>query len=258
MDFLKILQTSPSFGRSGYRPEPYLRLVLAEAASYGMPPQVVATLDDIAAMMGFYEPLPDGQAHWMGSTVMPNWQYDRRASSVERITDVEALALKQRAMIAFGHMPPGHLCGTAEIVCAMGNLTENSIPKPFFEVFQWATVDVQATLTDKTPAEIRQERNWPEILDSDVIRPGGRLNATYQQIATLIRREVIAAMRENPRAHRKLLKPFASDMLELNQKLIAEAKAEGTPAVIEPLERTTGAIYQMFPDLKAEKAGEGT
>jgi hypothetical protein len=37
-------------------------LVLAEAASYGMPPQVIATLDDVAAMLGLYEPLPANQA----------------------------------------------------------------------------------------------------------------------------------------------------------------------------------------------------
>ena len=32
----------------------FLRLVLAEAMNYGLPPQVVATLDDVAAMLGCY------------------------------------------------------------------------------------------------------------------------------------------------------------------------------------------------------------
>src|SRR5579859_6085401 len=87
---------------------PFLRLVLAEAASYGMPPQVIATLDDVAAMLGFYEPLPANQAAYVGGP-MVQWRTAREQPIHETVVDVERLALKQRCLIAFGGAPPGHM-----------------------------------------------------------------------------------------------------------------------------------------------------
>ena len=118
MDVVEIMQSPlTQLGRTG----PFLRLVLAEAAVYGMPAQVIATLDDVAAVLGFYDPLPVGQVAHLGGPLV-QWRSSVQQPTFERITDVEALALKQRALIAFGGAPIDQMVGTAEIVCAMGNL----------------------------------------------------------------------------------------------------------------------------------------
>jgi hypothetical protein len=157
MNIVEILKSPlAESGRNG----PFLRLVLAEAASYGMPPQIVATLDDVAAMLGFYNPLPMGQAAHVAGPIV-TWRTDRRQPSIERIADVEALAMKQRFLVAFGGAPPGHTVGTAEIVCAMGNLHKDlGMPAEYYDVFHWASTDVLSKLTGQTPEEVLKEKGW--------------------------------------------------------------------------------------------------
>src|SRR5207237_350968 len=157
MDVLEIMRSPlTESGRTG----PFLRLVLAEAASYGMPPQVVATLDDVAAMLGFYDPLPAGQAaHVAGPLV--RWRTDRRQPTIERVTDVEALAFKQRCLIAFGGAASGHMVGTAEIVCAMGNLhtaEEVRPPKLYWELFHRDATHLMSELKRSSPAAVLKDR----------------------------------------------------------------------------------------------------
>src|SRR5690242_1002571 len=93
--------------RRGDRDTNFLRLVLAEAASFGLPPQLVAAIDDTAAMLGLYDPLPAGQiAHIAGPLV--TWRTHRFQPDYQTVVDVAQLAYKQRALIGFGGAPPGH------------------------------------------------------------------------------------------------------------------------------------------------------
>ena len=95
MDVVEILRSPlAETGRSG----PFLRLVLAEAVRYGMPPQAVATLDDVAAMLGFYEPLRRSvSAHVAGP--LPIWRTHPDQPFIERVSGgVEHLAYKQRCL----------------------------------------------------------------------------------------------------------------------------------------------------------------
>src|SRR5437588_7056530 len=115
---------------------------------------------------------------------------------MERVIEAEHLALKQRCLIEFGGAPAGHMVGTAEIVCAMGNLhtaEEVRPPKPYWELFQWAATDVMARLTGKPKATVLKDKGWPAIGDDEVLRPGGRLYPAYQATATNVRRTAIAA-----------------------------------------------------------------
>ena len=174
-------------------------MVLAESAKFGMPGHIIATIDDIAAMLGYYEPLPKGAAaHVAGPFVA--WRTHPAQPSIERIHDVEALATKQRSLIAFGGAPPGHMVGTAEIVAAMYNTITNFAPPEFIDVFRWAAIDVLAVLQGITPEEVLRDptkKGWRIIEDDEVLKPSGRLYSTYQTIATSLRREVISSMEKD-------------------------------------------------------------
>ena len=74
----------------------FLRLVLAEAINYGIPPQVIATLDDVAAMLGCYEPLPEGQAAHLAAPLV-TWRTHKYQPDYQDIVDIQLLAYKQRA-----------------------------------------------------------------------------------------------------------------------------------------------------------------
>jgi hypothetical protein len=253
MDIVEIMRSPlTQSGRSG----PFLRLVLAEAASYGMPPQVIATLDDVAAMLGLYEPLPANQAaHVAGPMVQ--WRTTRVQPTHETVVDVEHLALKQRCLIAFGGAPPGHMVGTAEIVSAMGNLhtaEEVRPPKPYWELFQWAATDVLSKLTGDPPEVVLKAKGWPAISDDDVLRPGGRLYPTYQEVATHIRRFTIGAMAEAPDNPRQILRPLAQLFLRSHKRHLAEAEAQGDVRMIDGLKSSLRTITTMFPDLISDQS----
>jgi hypothetical protein len=233
----------------------FLRLVLSEAASYGMPAQVVATLDDIAAMLGYYRPLPEGQAvHLAGPLVQ--WRTDRQQPVLERITEIEGLALKQRALVAFGGAPPDHRVGTAEIIVALSNCHKSFMPKPYYEIWAWACTTVMAHLTGENPEKIRKTNEWPQVFDNDVLRPGGRLHPTYTEIATSIRRVSIDSMRgdeENPRVR---LRPLALVFLHAHQRYLNEAKHEAGSVEllqVEAVENAIKSIHSMFPDITQDE-----
>ena len=249
MDLVSMI-SSPlaQAGRAGS----FLRLVLAESAAYGMPGSVIVVLDDIAAMLGLYEALPEKAAtHVAGPLV--NWRTHPQQPSFERIHDVEKLAYKQRALVAFGGGPPGQMVGTAEIVIAMGNLVQGTSPPEYYEVFQWASLDVLQEITCHTAEQILADpgkKHWRKIPDAEVVQPGGRLYQTYQTICTTIRRELIAAMGNNPDHPRALLQPFAKLFLHGNAQARAEAEASGESRVIEMIDDSTRTILAMFPELR--------
>jgi hypothetical protein len=224
-----------------------------------MPPQAVATLDDVAAMLGFYDPLPKGAAaHLAGPLTV--WRTDPNQPTIERVAEIEALALKQRCLIAFGGAQPGHMVGTAEIVCAMGNLhKEFEMPRPYYEVFTWASVDVLTRLTGEAPSEVRKVRKWPVITDDDVLKPGGRLHPTYQEVATNIRRTAISAMENAPDNPRQYLRPLAEHFIRSHTRVLADARADGEPEIVDRIEHAISTIRAMFPDLTVDQdQAEGT
>ena len=236
-------------GQSG----PFLRLVLAEAVRYGMPPQAIATLDDVAAMLGFYDPLPTGAAAQIAGP-MAIWRTHPDQPILERVGDVERLAYKQRCLIAFGGAAPDHMVGTAEIVCAMGNLHRKSgVPREYRDIFEWATVDVLTILTGHTREAINKERKYPTaISDDDVLMPGGRLHGTYQEIVTNLRRTAIAALEaeDNPREY---LRPLAQHFLKVHNRHLAEAEAEEYTEMAIAIRKTIAMIERMFPDLTPQQ-----
>lgn len=250
MEKLNMLEVMTSPLTQTGRSAPFLRLVLAEALQFGMPAQVVATLDDIAALLGFYAPLSVGQAaHLAGPLV--TWRTDRRQPTLERVSDVEALAMKQRALIAFGGAAPGHMVGTAEIVCALGNTHKETMPTPYYELWTWAATDVQHRLTDRPKEVIRKDHSWPAIGDEEVLQPGGRLHATYSEVATHIRRTAIAVVHgspdEDPRAR---LRPLAEIFLRDYEAQLRDHQRQDRPMDAALIEEAVATMRRMFPDLK--------
>ena len=59
------------------------------------------------------------------------------------------------------------------------------MPREYYEVFHWASVDVLATLMaepnalakQEAKAKLWKEKGWELVLDEDVLKPGGRLQA---------------------------------------------------------------------------------
>jgi hypothetical protein len=245
------MMNSPLLARSD-RAGQFLRLCLAEVTQYGVPGSAVVVLDDIAAMLGLYEALPQPAASHVGGPMVA-WRTSPKQPSFERIEDVERLAYKQRALIAFGGGPPGQMVGVAEIVCAMGNIIQGTSPPDYYDIYQWASLKVIEELSGTKPEEVLNDpskANWRLIPDADVLEPGGRLYATYQIICTNIRRESIAQSEANPDYPRTLLKPFARLFLEGNAKARREAELSGAdPRVFEMIDESTRIILSMFPDL---------
>lgn len=227
----------------------FLRLVLAEAALYGMPPQIIATLDDVASMLGFYDPLPAGQSGALAGPVV-QWRTDRRQPSFERIIDVEQLAMKQRALIAFGGAPPDHMVGTAEIVNAMINLHKDTIPDSYQPVFAWASCHVHRELNPEIDLDkLRKDKGWPDVADADVLKPGGKHHPTYEEIAVNIRRSVIEAGRGGDNDPRYHLRPLAAHFLQAHTGYLKRAEEDGTASEVRQLHRAVRTIREMFPDL---------
>jgi hypothetical protein len=250
MDIAKILR-SPLM-ESG-RPGNFLRLCLAETANYGVPGHILATLDDLAAMLGLYDPLPKGPAEHLASP-FTMWRTHPSQPTMERVHDVEKLAYAQRATIAFGGGRSGETVGTGEILIACGNILKGESPPEYFDVFTWAALDCLRIITGETTEKILSDpgkRGWTIIPDKEVLIPGGRLYQTYQTIATSIRRDAIAALSKdsNPRAR---LLPFARQFLEANARVRATAIEDGNADLLAFLDKSDLTIRTMFPTLAEE------
>lgn len=230
-------------------PQSFLRQVLAELAGYGVPQQVIATLDDVAVLLGFYEPMPASQAAHLAGPIR-EFRSAPGALIIDRLTDLEALVVKQRALLAFGGERPGHLVGTAEIVAAMGNTLKQTLPPGFYEVFVWAGTDVLSTLLRCTPEEVRRIKEWPEVADADVLRPGAKHHEIYMHLTGHIRRYAIQSLRGDTQAPREVLRPLAEKFVQEHLQRQAEATASGDQAQAAQYGQLVRRIRQMYPDLK--------
>ena len=159
----------------------FIRLALLEAARFGMPQATIA-LDDMAAALGFYPPLPTNQAAYLAGPFAA-WQTDPKQPALDRLPEVEPLAVYDRASSAFGLFPPGMSVGPAEIVVAMCSLIQDLSPPDYYRLFQWAMARVKAQISGGTLAEAEEQAGWEHIPDEEVIVPGGSLYPTYQQAA---------------------------------------------------------------------------
>lgn len=251
MDIIELMNNPLTQAGSA---SPFIRLVLAQAAFFGMPPQAVATLDDLAAMLGFYDPLSKGQNGHLASPLV-KWRTDSRQPSFERITELERLAYMQRAMIAFGGAPPGHMVGTAEIVCAMANTYRDGTPDAHMKVFEWAASYAMSYVYDATREQICKDHHWSLIADDDVLKPTGRYHIAYTEMATSIRRHAIAASQAESFAHpRQVMRPLAAHFVRMTRRHIALARNHEDPDVarllVPELEERLVRIEAMFPDLE--------
>jgi hypothetical protein len=227
------IMSNPLMARTrehSFRPEGFLRLVLATAANYGMPPQVIASLDDLGSILGYHEPLSASQAGHLAAPLAA-WRTDRRQPVFEQNVDVAHLAYMQRCLIAFGGAQPGHMVGTAEIVFAMGNVHQDFLEKElgvsgtYREIFNWAAIDVLSALEGKPKDHYWTERKWAVVTDDDVIKPSGRLYATYVEMATYIRRMTNNWLKDRPDHPRKLMEPVAKTLLD-SWRLVRQRLAE--------------------------------
>jgi hypothetical protein len=239
-----------------FRPEGFLRLVLAQAANYGMPPQVIASLDDLGSVLGYHEPLAASETAHIAAP-LAQWRTHRSQPVYEQVVDVENLAYMQRCLIAFGGAEPGHMIGTAELVFAMGNVhqefleQETGVSKDYREVFRWAAIDVLSILENKPKAQFWTERKWAVITDDDVIKPSGRLYAAYVEMATYIRRQSNAFLKDRPDNPRKLMEPVAKSLLDSWRTVRKRALARPEMAEVKPsIDEATQIVEHMYPGLK--------
>jgi hypothetical protein len=230
----------------------FLRLVLAQAMGYGMPPRIVAGLDDIAAMLGFYEPLSAGQSAYVAGPLIV-WQTDRRQATIEHVADIQRLAMKQRCLIAFGGAPADHMVGTAEIVTAMANTHRANMPEVWRQIWAWAATAVLSELHGCSQAQIREAHGWPHVFDDEVLRPTGRYYPTYMELVTWIRRNAISGLKGDPETDpRTRLRPLALFFLHHYQEVLQEAEtstdAEAPQATLA-IKDLINTVRAMFPDI---------
>ena len=230
----------------------FIKLVLAEAAGYGMPGPAVALLADLAAMLGFTQAMPvSASKHLAGPMV--TWRTHPDQPVYERVSDVEELANKQRALIAFGGGEPGQMAGTAEIVIAMGNIIEDTIPPGYLEIFNWASIDVLHRLTGNSRDQVMKDKpDWKVPSDDEVLKPSGRLHATYQEIVTSIRKESIKALPPNSDM-RQYLRPVAAHFLEMHRQYRIEALDKSNPELVEIIDERIQAIEAMYPGVTSQE-----
>jgi hypothetical protein len=260
MDVMSVF-TSP-LARTGDSRQ-FIRLVLAQAAAYGMPTQIVALIDDCAAILGLYDPLPETVRTQMAGP-FATWRSHANQPSIDHIEDVERLARKQRVLIAFNGFEPDHMVGPAEIVVAMSNMHKDRMPPAYWEVFTWASAHTWAALKyagsrSEARRKICDERKWPWIEDAEVLLPGGRLNQTYSEMVTTMRRTSIKGIESRDPVSRELLRPIAAHFL-LSQRFalqLTEGETEGAtnamiPRYRELVEQQVATLTEMFPGIEKE------
>jgi hypothetical protein len=230
--------------------------VLAQAMGYGMPPRVVAELDDIAAMLGFYEPLSAGQSAYVAGPLIV-WRTDRSQAMLEHISELERLAMKQRCLIAFGGAPADHMIGTAEIVCAMANTHRENMTDAYREVWAWAATDALSELHGRPPEQIRAAHGWPAVFDEEVLRPTGRCYPTYMELVTWIRRNAISGLKGDPDADpRTRLRPLALFFLQHYENELQEAETSTlaeAPQAATAFKTLIKTVRTMFPDISSDE-----
>jgi hypothetical protein len=187
------------------------------------------------------------------------WRTHKYQPDYQEIVDLQFLAYKQRALIAFGGAPPGHMVGTAEIVHAMTNVHQNLLERQgtsgsYREVFYWAAVDVLAIIEGRSRDAIWKDKGWTFVSDDEVLKPTGRLHAAYTEIATSIRRTAIGALQADPADNpRKMLLPIAKVFLENHTAFLAECQEKNLPEAAKQVSDAIARIRSMFPELAEDR-----
>jgi hypothetical protein len=205
-------------------PNSLVRLILLEASRFGMPPNLIALLDEIGAMLGFHPALPSNQLGYLAGPLAV-WRTDPRMPTMERSPELEGLAQKQRADVIFGQAGTA-MVGPAEIVVAMGNLIDGTMPDAYRDLFHWAGARTMSELDGIGHQQWCTENKWPFVGDDDVLKPAGRLYGTYVEVAQSIRR--MAASAVHPEHHpRQVGLSLGAALHRLITGLQAEAEAAG-------------------------------
>jgi hypothetical protein len=228
-----VTLTASALGRRILQqPGEFVRLVLLEAARFGMPGQLVATLDELAASFGLYAAPPMSQTTFLGGPIVA-WSGGHGMPTMERMPEIEALAYAQRAEVAFG-VTLGAMIGPADIVCALNNCIAESksedialVPPEYRKVYQWAAAKVRAELENMTPEEAARQLRFEFVPDADVLMPRGPLYATYVEVAQNIRRSAMAAIapEKSPKA---IAARVGDDVLRAIAKEIVQISPDGT------------------------------
>jgi hypothetical protein len=231
-------------GRSGN----FIQLVLAEAAGWGMPAHTIALLADLSSMLGYNEAMPEPAVkHLTGPLSI--WRSSPDQPAYDQVDEVLSLAIKQKALIAFGGGKPGQLVGSAEVVVAIGNIIQGTCPPEYWDIFTWASIDTLSILTGNTTEQILAEKKtWKLIDDDEVLKPSGRLYNTYTEIVTTIRRAAI----DNVRADysRNYLRPLAARFVESHRVHREEALVDQNFELARRLTEAIDRIEGMFPGLR--------
>lgn len=211
----------------------FIRLVLLEEARFGMPQATIAMLDDMAAALGFYPPLPTNQAAYLAGP-FAMWREHPNQPTLDQMPEVHPLAVFDRASSAFGLFPPGMSVGPAEIVVAMCSLIHDLSPPDYYRLFQWAMARVKAQISGCTLAEAEEQAGWEHIPDEEVIVPGGPLYPTYQQAARGIREAAITGEDGEPQpSPRALAQRFCLEMANGAAAKCLEATVAGDTQAVE-------------------------
>jgi hypothetical protein len=185
-------------------PNSLVRLILLEASRFGMPANLIALLDEIGAMLGFHPALPSNQLGYLAGPLSV-WRTDPRMPTMERTPELEALAMKQRADVIFGQAGPA-MIGPAEIVVAMGNLIDGTMPDAYRDLFHWAAARTMSELDGQTAEQWCADHKWPFVGNDDVLAPAGRLYGTYVEVAQSIRRQSAGAIQPDRHPRQAVLK----------------------------------------------------
>lgn len=143
-------------------------------------------------MLGFHPALPSNQLGYLAGPLAV-WRTDPRMPTMECTPQLEALALKQRADVIFGQAGPA-MIGPAEIVVAMGNLIDGTMPDACRDLFHWAAVRTMSELEDQTAEQWCADHKWPFVGNDDGLTPARRLYGTYVEVAQSIRRQSASAI----------------------------------------------------------------
>jgi hypothetical protein len=236
-------------------PNALVRLILLEAARFGMPPNLIALLDEIGAMLGFHPALPSNQLGYLAGPLAV-WRTDPRMPTMERTPELEGLAQKQRVDVIFGQAGTA-MVGPAEVVVAMGNLIDGTVPDAYRDLFHWAGARTMSELDGVGHQQWCADNQWPFVSDDDVLKPAGRLYGTYVEVAQNIRRMAASAIQ--PDHHpRQVGLNLGQSLHRLITTLQTEAEAAGLTEQAERLrehaERVQLYLEHQAPSLpKAEQ-----
>ena len=179
----------------GAPPDPALRHrdMLGALAAAGLPAKVIGALvaslcpdalalDDRRFLEG---PIVVHESPW--NDTRPDW--------------LGALVGAERAAIVFGTAPAGQVIGPAELACVMyGASLDRPLRRDAADLYVWATMGAVAARDGLDRAAAAAKHGIDDCpADDAVLRPAGRLNRAYLDLARDVRRKVIAAQEQRDR-----------------------------------------------------------